>query len=160
MIKITSRTAVQLLFTTVILLGLGACSKSSDDPVVKSKTQLLTQATWKFIKFEEKVGAGGTWVDYTSTMPACEIDNNLIVNTNGTYESNEGASVCTMGDPQIIETGTWVFQNNETELKTTSTGSSTSDISTIEVLNESTFTITSSYVFSGTTYYDRITFGH
>jgi hypothetical protein len=158
MMKFTSRNAAIFLFSVVILSGLGACKK--DDPQSKSRTELITQSAWKLVKGESRTGAAGTWVDYTSTYSACEKDDNLVLNTSGSYELNEGATKCSPADPQIYETGTWAFQSNETEIKTTPTGSSTSDVSTIETLSESTLIVTSSYTTGGTTYYDRSTFGH
>jgi hypothetical protein len=157
MTKFSIRYAALFLFSFVILSGIGACKK--DSTADKSKTELITQAAWKLIKSESKTGTG-VWVDGTGLFPACERDDNFVFRTNASYEINEGLTKCSPTDPQIYETGTWAFQTNETEVRLTSTGSSSSDISAIEQLTETTLVITQTYVSGGTTYYDRTTLGH
>jgi hypothetical protein len=157
MIKISIRHAALFFFSALILTGMGACKKN--DSVAKSKTELITLDSWKLVKSEAKTGTGA-WVDQTAMFSACEKDDNFLLRTNGSYELNEGPTKCAPADPQIYDTGTWSFQTNETELKTTSTGSSGSDIFAIEQLTETRLTITSTTVSGGTTYYDRTTMGH
>jgi hypothetical protein len=158
MMKISIRHAVLFLFSFAILSGIGGCKKD-DTAAAKTKTELITQAAWKLVKAESKTGAAA-WVDYTSTFAACEKDDNFVFRTNASYEINEGLTKCAPTDPQIYETGTWAFQTNETEVRLTSTGSSSSDVSAIEQLTETTLIITNTYVSGGTTYYDRTTLGH
>jgi Lipocalin-like domain len=157
MTKFSIRYAALFLFSFVILSGIGACKK--DSAADKSRTELITQAAWKLVKSESKTGTGA-WVDGTGLFLACEKDDNFVFRTNASYEINEGLTKCAPTDPQIYETGTWAFQTNETEVRLTSTGSSSSDISVIEQLTETTLVITQTYVSGGTTYYDRTTLGH
>ncbi|MBK8609696.1 MAG: lipocalin family protein [Chitinophagaceae bacterium] len=155
MIKINLRSTILSLFTAGLLMTFSACKKSDD---TKSRTEYLIQGNWKEIKYEQRVGTGA-WVDLTGTPAACEADNYVKFSSNGTYESNEGATKCNPGDPQIIDTGTWSFLTNETQISITSTGS-TPDVGDINQLDDNTFVITTSYVFGITTYYDRYTFSH
>lgn len=145
--------AAFLISAALILPSLSSCKKDSP----KSKTAFLTKANWKIVKSESRAGTGA-WVDHTSSVP-CEIDDYVVFRTNGTYESNEGATKCSPGDPQIIETGTWAFMTNETQLATTPSGS-TALVIDINQLDENTLVVVLSFSNGGVTYYDRTTFGH
>ena len=136
-----------------------SCSKTSTI-INKSKSELLTQAGWKLTKAELRTGTGGAWVDQTGTLAACDLDDLAFFFINGNYEQNEGATKCSPTDPQIIETGTWVFVSNETQLQTTATGGGSAQNAVIDQLDESSFVFTSSSVIGGTTYYYRSTMKH
>jgi len=85
-----------------------SCNKSDDPPPSpKTKTQLVTQNTWKF----KSATVGGS----PYTLPSCQTDNILSFNTSGTGTVDEGATKCNAGDPQITSFN-WVFQNSETEI--------------------------------------------
>ena len=157
--KIIANAIKLCLVLIVVFSGVVSCTKSTTNPVTKSKTQYLTQAGWKLIKAELKTGAG-PWVDQTSTISPCDLDDIALFNANGSYEQNEGATKCSPTDPQIIETGTWVFLSNETQIKTTATGSSSSDTGVIEQLDDTTFVFTDTNVAGGVTYYYRSTLKH
>jgi hypothetical protein len=55
-------------------------------------------------------------MDVYAQLQACEKDNIVKVQSNGTYTIDEGATKCNAADPQIAETGNWTFSNNETKL--------------------------------------------
>ena len=84
-------------------------SDSTPPPAPKTKTQLITQGTWKF----KSATVGGS----PYTFPSCQTDNILSFGTagSGTGTVDEGVTKCNAGDPQI-NNFTWVFQNNETEI--------------------------------------------
>jgi hypothetical protein len=105
------RKILSILFLSVTgLFILPGCSKEEDNaPAPKTKTQLLTQATWKF----STITWGG--VDYTAQLPACYKDNTLTFVSNGTGTADEGPTKCNAGDPQT-NAFTWSFQTNETVL--------------------------------------------
>jgi hypothetical protein len=126
-----------------------SCKKKNDQ---KSKMTLLTQKPWVYAKFEEKINTG-VWTDDYPNWLSCEKDDQIIFRTNNTYEENEGATKCDPSDPQIISSGAWAFTNNETKI--------TVNVEvTIDQLDENTLIVSSSEVYSGTTYYSRITFKH
>jgi hypothetical protein len=140
------------LLAIIAVVGFISCKKTSE----KSKTELLTQAGWKQTGGEMKAGAAGTWQadpNFTS-MTACEKDNITVFKTDNTFEANEGATKCSPSDPQVIYTGVWAFQNNETTI--TVLGQSAG----IEQLTEQTLVITYSDTIGGTTYYYRETYSH
>ena len=117
------------------LLMLAGCSKEEDNaPAPKTKTQLISQGTWKF----QSATANGTDV---SSVPqiACFIDNIITVSANGTGAVAEGTVIC---NPDSSGPFTWNFQNAETELfvsKTLVAGGS--NVWTIVTLNETNLAI-------------------
>jgi hypothetical protein len=108
---------IKLTAAALLLVSFGACKKSSTNSnTPKSKTELLTQKTWKTTN--QEFGNGSSWIqnpDWTNAE-ACERDDLLVLRTNMTYEENEGASKCDPAHPQIIDEGTWAWQENETKV--------------------------------------------
>jgi hypothetical protein len=103
------------IFVSVICLGFLSCKKdsSSSGP---SKTELITQSSWKYDDAGADLDKNGT-VDFsfTSQIPACVIDNTLTLQTGGTGTVDEGATKCDPSTPQTAAI-TWGFTNNETSL--------------------------------------------
>ena len=126
-----------------------ACKKDS-----KSKTDLLTSGAW--VQVNSEVGSGGVFTTDPnwSSMAACEKDNQLIFRGDGTVEVNEGASKCDPTDPQIVDTDTWQFLENEAKIKV---GTLTS---TIEELSSSTLRSTYTVTVGSSTYTYRTTLSH
>lgn len=149
-----------LLALAFTLLQSSSCKKDEDPVPQKTKTELITAANWKFLKIEFRTTPTGAWSDGSGLVQACEKDNINVYRVNGTYEINEGATKCDVGDPQIIETGTWVFQNNETEIKQTATGSVSPYVYGVEQVTETSLILTTTEDVAGTTYYIRASFGH
>lgn len=87
-----------------------SCNKDDDPPVPKTKTQLLTQSTWKF----KSATVGGT--DYSSNLQVCQKDNILTFTTVGTGTIDEGATKCNVADPPTSPL-TWNFVSGETILQ-------------------------------------------
>jgi Lipocalin-like domain len=157
MIKSTIRTAAVCLSAALLLSGLSSCKKSATE---KSKAELLTQSAWKIVKEEEKVG-NGAWVNNTLNSPACDKDNNFIFKSNATFEFNEGAVKCNPADNQIIDTGKWSLENNNTLLRIIYTGNTIPDDISIEQLGENTLILLSSDDNgNGTVNYYRSTLSH
>lgn len=149
-----------LLGVFFTVLQSSSCKKDDPAPVPKTKKELLILASWKLVKGEFRTSTSLPWTDGTSSVPVCQRDNVTTYKTDGSYEIDEGATKCTPTAPQMFETGNWVFQNNETELKTTRTGSATSIIWGIEQISETSLILTGSGDLGGTTYFLRSTFGH
>lgn len=95
--------AFQKTVTSLLLLAvvLTACKKTH----VKTKTELLTQTTWKF----NKATAMGS--DVSSQIPSCFKDNIITFVSNGTGTINESIDICV---PPTTGNFTWSFQTNET----------------------------------------------
>ncbi len=88
-----------------------SCSKdddtSSSSPTA-TKLQLLTAHGWRLTTFLEN------GVDMTNAyFSACELDDIYTYYTDSSYSIDEGPTKCDPNSPQIIETGTWAFGNNQ-----------------------------------------------
>ncbi len=90
----------------LISFSLFACSKDNDTPA-KTKTELLTQTSWKF----SSAKAGG--LDISGNVDACYKDNVITFSTGGTGTVNEATTICS---PSTAGPFTWAFQTNETQL--------------------------------------------
>lgn len=103
----------QLLYLSFIALALvfiTGCGKDDDDPTpAKTKTELITQGSWKF------QSASSDLLGDISTLPqiACYTDNVMTFATDLSGTITEGTVVCTSPAPATF---TWAFQTNETIL--------------------------------------------
>lgn len=150
-----------ILTSAVVLTIFAACTKTTTPSGTGDKKTYLTKAPWKFISIEGKAAGTTVWVNVTSqvTQP-CDNDNIVTFATNNTYVVDEGATVCTVGNPQIEESGTWAFLNNETTLNNIAVsgpGSPTNDTASIATLNDNTLALDHP---DGSNGVFRITYGH
>lgn len=103
-----------LVLTASAVLIFSGCSKDDDNSSstpTQTNLQLLTAHGWRMTNFYVN------GIDVTSTYyTACELDNILTFNTDYTYVEDEGATKCNASDPQIVDSGTWGFGNNQTIL--------------------------------------------
>jgi hypothetical protein len=127
---------IRLLFVLIAanFFIYSSCHKTDTTPAPKTKTQLLTQATWKF----QSASASGTDITNNPAI-ACIKDDIITFASAGTGNINDGAIVCA---PTTGGNFTWNFQNSETTLVMSTTllpgGSGTFTIGT---LNETTLTV-------------------
>ena len=97
-----------LLLATAVVLIIVSCSKNNTPAPAPTKTQLITQSSWKF----DHATAGGT--DISSMINACFKDNIATFTSEGNMTLDEGASVCT--PTSYAGSYTWSLQSNETVL--------------------------------------------
>ncbi|PWU03860.1 MAG: hypothetical protein C5B52_02555 [Bacteroidetes bacterium] len=109
-----------LLATAVSISFPGACKK--DDKPSKTKTDFLTQSSWKYDKVGIDADNNGT-IDQDIALQPCETDNIFTFNSNGTGTVDEGPTKCDASDPQTTAI-TWSFKNNETVLNASDLGGS------------------------------------
>jgi hypothetical protein len=131
---------------------------------IKTKTQLLTQRSWKKVRVET---ASETqfriWkpsLPAPPGNPACKKDDEYVFSFKGSYQKNEGATKCVATSPQVIATGNWVFTANETQIQLSTTESHTPVLYKVAKLDENTLWLVIEEVTGGTTTYTRITYGH
>lgn len=119
----------------IIILGvilLASCKKDKDD---SSKTEILTNGSWKITAIMvDEDGNGSYETDEYAIMPSCVKDNYLVFKTGGDLELNEGVSKCDVNDPQT-QTTDWSLSQNETRITIDS------DEYIIDVLNSSTLRV-------------------
>jgi len=94
------------LFTAVSFL-VSSCDKN-EDPAPKTKTELITQSSWKV--------TSATVNGSPYTLNACILDNIYIFSTGGTGSMNESANVCA-GAAAGVTPFTWSFQAGETSVQ-------------------------------------------
>lgn len=94
------------LICLVCLVIFTNCSKDDDpDPSGKSKTELLTQASWRYDKIEPAIAE--------SYVPSCLKDNTITFLPDGHGTSPDTGEVCS---PAISSPFDWNFLENETRL--------------------------------------------
>ncbi len=98
--------SLSLLISASLFL-FSSCGKDENPPAPKTKTQLLTQSSWKY----KSSTVGGA----AYTIQACIQDNIYTYAAAGTGTIDEGATRCNAGDPQT-SSFTWNFQSGETVL--------------------------------------------
>lgn len=101
-----------LLFSTVFIASiflLSSCQEDDNLPVIKTKTQLITQGAWSF----DKAFQGTT--DISAQVPICYKDNvvSFTSSTNGTVLN---PVPCTPPPDNTPTSFTWTFQSGETVL--------------------------------------------
>lgn len=148
------RTILKITFISILLAGVfQACKKSSSSS--KSKTELITQTTWKF----SAATANGN--DASNYIDACQKDNIYTFVSTGTGNVDEGATKCDPGDPQTIPFN-WNFASNETvlHLSTTFFSGAANDL-TITTLTETQLIVSFPYTPPvGPTIQMKVTFVH
>ena len=103
------RIASLLTYLAAILFILPACQKDNEDPQPqKTKTELITQASWKF----STAVVGTTDVSNTPQL-ACFKDNIITFSSNLSGNIDEGANICS---PSTAGPFTWNFASNESIL--------------------------------------------
>lgn len=143
-----------------LLLFVCACNKKSTTtttPTTKTKKDYLTQSAWKYSAVKVQVN-GGSWIDALALAQQCEKDNIFTYKTDMTFMETEGATKCSVGDPDIASSGTWAFASNDTKLNVTIFGST--DNYDIMTLDASTLKIKITEVSGTDTYITELTFVH
>jgi len=147
------------VFIGIALLASSCKKDKSNSPAAsKTKTDLITQSSWKF----SKATVGGS--DVSSFLQACQKDNILSFlkpsGSSGDGSLDEGATKCNTGDPQT-NPFTWYFQNNESSIHITTilfTGGS-SDF-TLVSLSATELVLSQNITVSGNTQNAVVTFIH
>lgn len=126
-----------LLLSAVLIAGTTGCQKDSVAP--KTKTQLLTQASWKF----STASASGTDITNNPAI-TCIKDDVITFTTSNTGTITEGTVVCS---PTTAGSFTWNFVSSETQLQMSSgIYPNGNGLFTITALTETSLTITQNVV--------------
>ena len=97
-----------LALVSLFMVLLPACGKDDPPPPQKTKTELITQSSWKF----EKISASGIDLTDNSTF-VCLKDNTITFATNLTGTITEGTTVCSTSTAGPFN---WEFRTSETIL--------------------------------------------
>lgn len=99
-----------LLCVMTFSLSFFACEKEEHIP---SHSELLTggsSKTWVV----KRVFMGGE--EITEAIFPCALDDNYIFRSDATFEVNEGETKCYTSEPQISESGTWLFIQSNSKI--------------------------------------------
>ncbi|MFU8843661.1 MAG: lipocalin family protein [Bacteroidales bacterium] len=153
------------IFSLGLLLTLASC-KDDDDDKAPSKTtkDYLTAGFWTTtsMAINPAIDFGGGMVitDYYTMMPACEQDNLIRFNADGTITDDEGATKCDPSAPQTVTEGTWQLSSDNASLTVDYPDEDPMTLVIIE-LNDNTFkgkyTFLEDFGFGLTTYEVTIT---
>ncbi|MEO5948702.1 MAG: hypothetical protein ABIP79_17940 [Chitinophagaceae bacterium] len=89
------------------LVILSSCQKDVDTPDTKTKTELLSQGTWKY---KSATVSGSAY-----SIPACQQDNIYTFLATKMGSMDEGATKCNINDPSPVPF-TWSFESGETSI--------------------------------------------
>lgn len=151
----------KITILAITVLAIASCGKkttTNTSTTSKTKTQLLTQKTWKLTNVRYKINSG-SWVDAYGTISSCVKDNIVTYSTSGAYSIDEGATKCNTSDPQTYISGTWNFQNSETQLATVTSTFGT-QVQSIVTLDENTLQSTETGTSGGNTQTNEYTYSH
>jgi len=120
MIKIKIMGKLNLLLIASLFLATISCKKDDSAP---SKKELLTGKNWVLTAetVSPAINFNGVLItDLYAQMESCTKDDVSKFNSDGTYTFEEGASKCDPSDPQVWDSGTWVFNSDQTIIVMTS----------------------------------------
>jgi Lipocalin-like domain len=95
------------LMVPVFFILLSSCQKNKNDDCTVSVASL--SSSYKLAALKYKASAAGPEQDYLVFLDACEKDDILRLNSNGTWSSQDVGTVCT---PNGNDTGTWSLNGN------------------------------------------------
>lgn len=107
------------ILSLVLLTALAFVACKKDDPApAPTKTELLTEKSWKVSALTVSPGLvvdGVSYTDIYAQMDACSQDDLSQFKASGQILYDEGPSKCSDDSPQV-QTGTWLFAAGETEI--------------------------------------------
>lgn len=133
------------IIVVAIMIAFSSCKKDSDAPaaVTTTPTEYLTAGNWLTTAITitpgVDIGNGVLLTDLFSTLDACEKDDLLKFNSDGTVTADEGALKCDPNDPQSVNDGSWSLSSDNKTLTMTPSAESPEDptvIVTIVSLND------------------------
>ena len=118
----------------IVSLFLAAFSCKKDD--APTKKDLLCGKNWMLTAetVSPAINFNGILItDLYAQLDDCTKDDISKFNTNGTYTFEEGVTKCDVNDPQVWDSGTWVFNSDQTILVLTSPSMGTVNAEIIEL---------------------------
>ena len=123
---------LNLLLIVSLFLATLSCKKDEEP----TKKDLLSGKNWILTAetVSPAVDFGGVLItDLYAQMDDCTKDDIGKFNSNGTYTFEEGATKCDVNDPQVWDSGTWVFNSDQTILVMTSLTNGTVNAEIVEL---------------------------
>ncbi len=161
---VSKRFSISILASLLLLMS---CNKDDDGggntpPPTVNKTQLLTAKNWRITahNVDPAIDIDNNGTQENNLLPfyaACDLDDIRKFNTNGSYTFEEGATKCDPNNPQVYQTGTWLWNSDNTRLITTASSNVSVD-ALVPTLNATTMVLVTTVVSNGVTYTETITF--
>lgn len=109
------------MFAIAASLSLTSCDKDDDEEPAPTRSELLVAKQWKMtvLNVEPALDIDGNGTQENNLIPyvgACTLDDFWAFQSSGNYTSEEGASKCDPNDPQIIESGQWLWNSDQSRL--------------------------------------------
>jgi hypothetical protein len=136
----------------LLIFAFSSCKKSKT--YSKTKTELLTQKTWRLVAARNKQD-NQNWEEIYLLIDSCRRDDIVSFTPTFVYTVDEGLSKCFPTDSQILVSGAWAFDSNETQIVLPF-----NQIKTILILNEDTLKYTEKGPSGWGTYEGEYTFTH
>lgn len=93
----------------LILLLAASCQKEAQDTVDCPQTVAAIAGTYKLTALKYKASASSAEQDYLLLKEACELDDIVLLNANGTYHYQDAGTSCS---PDGTDAGTWSIAGN------------------------------------------------
>ena len=159
MIMISKNQLASLLILIAATLTAISCKKADVKSKQKTKTELLTEGTWKKTGLTSNpaydwYGDGYYATDILSIMDVCELDDFDTYRSDGTGDTNAGSMRCNQSDPQAWPF-TWALTDNETKL----VFNGINKLNLVE-LTETTLKFSTTFEENGITYIQVETYSH
>ena len=159
MIMVQKTQLAGLLILIAVTIAAISCKKADVKSKQKTKTELLTEGTWKKTSListpaYDWYGDGNYATDILSIMDVCELDDFDTYRSDGTGDTNGGQMRCYQSDPQAWPF-TWALTDNETKL----VFNGVNKLNLVE-LTETTLKFSSTFEENGITYTQEETYGH
>jgi hypothetical protein len=108
---------VSFVFSLVLALAFLGCSKSSSSTGGNTNADSvnISKAPWKLNSSGFNLSGGATVTIVDTTVKPCQKDNTYSFNANGSGTMDEGATKCSVSDPQT-QPFTWSFSAKDTLL--------------------------------------------
>ena len=143
-----------LALLSFVMVSCGDDDDDEDEPA-PTRSQLITSQSWSVVSLnvEPAIDLDGNGTQENNLIPflqACDLDDFLKLNANGTFTEEEGASKCDPNNPQVIQSGVWIWNSDETRVVLTAGGQSTEYV--VTALSSTALTTTETLVVQNVTY--------
>lgn len=156
---------IQMKKSLLAVLLLVICLSCKEETPAPTKTELLTNKTWKWVggTISPAYDVFGIGVlvgdDYFTRVPECWRDDLWIFSNDNKFTHDEGPSKCNIADPQAYIKGIWKFETEESTIKITKDGSG-EVVWNINELTSTSLKIAETFKENGKTYTFQYSFSH
>lgn len=145
----------KIIFAAILFCS---CKKNTEPAATLSRTALITSSGWTLTAYTQVRMADGFSQDAYAPMSACYKDDVYTFKPDYTYEGSVGPVKCSPAQPQVFQSGTWRFDNNETILERNITAGSNISVTRFTVVSVTTSEL--KLQLNDGTYIHNVTYSH